>query len=100
MINATPRTLAAMQDRRTSCEVALDVDGKSFIIGYTSRKSEAGLNAVVSARREEIIAAVEGHVPSDYSYSVAEGFKFVGARIAFTGQTEREACNALDRLAA
>ncbi len=90
MKNATPRTLEQMQNYATRYEVAVSVNGETFVANYMVRKSRDALIAVARDNSEHLLNFInEGE---EWKYSRARGLEFnANVRVYFTGRTERDA---------
>ncbi len=96
-MDALPRTHQQMALRPTRYEVELTVGSTRKIVGYTARKTREALLRYVQTHRDEIIQYI-GDPDSAYITARRERIDInEGVSIGFTGRTERDARNALER---
>ena len=87
-----PRTLAQMQHRPTSYEVAYTYQGATVRLGFTQRKTKAVLLSM--ARTGGHVLACLGAWDGEAQYSSTIGWTFGPVRVHFTGRTERDLATA------
>lgn len=98
---ATPRSLDDLHNRHTRYEVAIKIDGVSFVAGYMLAKSRSALIAVARDHSEQLLKALGNGPDQPWSYSMKNGLQFApNVRVYYTGRTERDARLTLDKDAA
>lgn len=94
----TARKLDAISLYKTRYEAVLaNADGRSVLLGYTPRRSAAGLLAVVQKNGKAVLAEITAPDASEVRKLKGQpGFSFTGTAwvVKFSGRTQREAiCN-------
>lgn len=98
-MTAKPRTLSQMQNRLSSFEIGLYVDGKCVdVLAYTERKTIAVLLSITMKNADIIKSYLsEDELDMPFKKSVKHGVSLGGGKvvICYTGYTERDAASKL-----
>ncbi len=92
-----PRTLTQMQRRPTSYEVSMVCRGQVTRLAFTQRTGKSALLRIVQQNSDAVIRLM-GDWDDDAQYSSTTGWTFGPVRVHFTGATERDVANAMNRV--